>query len=470
MQPMQTTDTIAAISTAPGEGAVGIIRISGPGALATALKVFRPKSRTFKNPEPRYIYYGEFIRPDASVDGSSAIDSGLFVYMSAPGSYTGEETVELNCHGGQLVLGALLEAVVRAGARLAEPGEFTRRAFVNGKLDLAQAEAVIDVIRAQTETALTSARGRLAGLFSARVNAAKDPLVELLMRIEVELDFSEEEIDPLGADVIGKELTKAAGLIGRILDTYEEGRALRDGVGVVILGAPNVGKSSLLNILLEEERAIVTPVPGTTRDVIEETLNIRGLPVRLMDTAGLRDTADHVEAIGVRLARERVKGAQLVLFVVDAQEDASGSAELLEAAEGKKVVVVVNKTDLADEALLAGIKKRYSARKVSFISALTGEGIEGLKDAIYEQATGHPYNVAGEAPPGELAVSLRHKQLLEKALEGVERADRALADGLAGEFVASDIRIALDSLGGITGETTPDDILERIFSTFCIGK
>ncbi len=465
---MSELDTIAAVSTPWGEGGVGMIRISGPEARAVSLKVF-----SLKGHGPvieRHLHYGIMKGPDGVI-----LDNGCMVWMRGPASYTGEDVVELHCHGGTLVLRDVLSSVVKAGARPAEPGEFTRRAFLSGKLDLAQAEAVIDVIRAETGTALASARGRLEGVFSVKVREIKETLLGLLAALEAELDFPEDEVGGLSAGDITGELERAEEALAKLLSTFDEGRALREGVRALILGRPNVGKSSLLNILLEEERAIVTPLPGTTRDVIEEVINIRGIPVRLMDTAGLRETEDPVESIGVRNARGRVKDAGLILFVVDASAQEYFSSDLLELTrlEGKKTIVVANKTDLTDlvggEPQAGSFFKGYAVMRTSTIGPKGPEGIDELKDAIFSAVAGRERDSSGP-PPGELVASVRHRDSLEKCLEGVVRARDAAATGMEKEFIATDIRWAVDRLGEITGETTTEDILERIFSNFCIGK
>lgn len=457
---MSELDTIAAVSTPWGEGGVGIIRISGPEALACARAVFFSCSGS--GIRERHLHYG--LMKDSS---GETLDNGCMVFMKGPRSYTGEDVAELHCHGGGLVIREVLSAVLKGGARLAEPGEFTKRAFLAGKLDLAQAEAVIDVIRAETGTALASARGRLEGAFSRRVGIIKEALLGLLTHLEAELDFPEDEVEGLPAGVILKKLETAREDIERLLSTYEEGRALREGVRVLILGRPNVGKSSLLNILLEEERAIVTPVPGTTRDIIEEVINIRGVPIRLMDTAGLRETTDVVESIGVSSARARVRDAELILFVIDSSAPEFFDEDLreLSALGGKKVIIVANKADLAEAE--AGFFKDYTVQRTS---AIDSTGIEGLKDEVFNTVMGRLPGAAGTAPPGELVATLRHREALEKCLEGLARARVGTMAGAEREFLAADIRWAMDRLGEITGETTTEDILERIFSNFCIGK
>lgn len=472
---MSLNETIAAISTPLGEGGIGIVRVSGPAALGVAAAVFVPAARGAKTGtrpveleldiEERRFYYGRVVD-----NGGGTLDNGFLVYMKGPASYTGLDTIELHCHGGALVLKEVLVAVLAAGARPAGPGEFTRLAFVNGKLDLVQAEAVIDVIRAETASALASARGRLDGVFSSKVRKIRDGLVDIIAGIEAGLDFPEEEVpDDAG---LGAALIEAGSALKRLIDTFEEGRSLRDGVRVLILGRPNVGKSSLLNILLQEERAIVTPVPGTTRDVIEQSVNIRGIPIRLMDTAGLRETLDPIEAVGVRLARARVAEADLILFVVDLTDLSREDVELVKIAEGRKLVVVANKTDIAALDKVEAVTNIVPGHKTVFISALTSDGIEGLKDAIYEAAASRPFGSPGHAALGELTVSVRHRDALTKALEAVGRACKAVEPDVKApmECVAADLRAGLAALGEITGETATEDILDRIFEKFCIGK
>ncbi len=465
---IDSSETIAAISTPVGEGGIGIIRISGPAARPISLKVFSPV-RPLKDLEERRLVYGAITGPS----GEGPIDSGFLVFMKGPRSYTGEDTVEIHCHGGPLILKKALEAVLKGGARLAERGEFTKRAFLNGKLDLAQAESVIDLIRARTESSLSAARGRLDGLFSKKVNGIKEMLLDLVTRIEAELDFPE-DVAGVTEEFFTSESARAREDLSRLISTYDEGRVLKEGVKVLILGRPNVGKSSLLNVLLKEERAIVTPAPGTTRDIIEEVLNIRGIPVRLMDTAGLRESDDIAESIGVKAARDRISSADMILFVIDSSLYGEGSAEspdstLLKELEGKKVIVTANKSDLADEAALDAVKKRFSGQNPRFISALHSRGIEELKDAVYEVAVGRGRSVH-ERAAGELVANLRHKLSLERSLEGLIRSMDAFKGGLPRELVATDLRWAVDRLGEITGETTTEDILDRIFSGFCIGK
>ncbi len=460
-------DTIAAIATAPLEAGIGVIRISGPEALLVGRAVFSFKSAQ-EGIRPGRLYYGSVVdRPGAAV-----IDDGFFVYMKGPASYTGEDVVELYLHGSPVALKSTLDALLRNRARAAGPGEFTKRAFLNNRLDLAQAEAVMDVIRARTDDALKSARARLDGRFSAKVNKIKEAVFELLSRIEAELDFpGEDDIGstPMDALVAGVEASIEG--VKKILSTYEEGRALRQGVKTLILGRPNAGKSSLLNVLLEEERAIVTETPGTTRDVIEEAVNIKGAPFILLDTAGLRESADFIEAIGVRKARERIEGADIILFVLDAANPLfDEDRKFIQSAEGKKTILVANKTDIVGAEKQEEVKRNFPGIRTLFVSALNGSGVEALKDALYEEATGRGLRQKGDAAEGGLVASIRHRDSLQRALAGLERARAALCEGMEKELAAADLRDALNCLGEITGEVFTEDILDKIFSEFCIGK
>ncbi|MEK7313989.1 MAG: tRNA uridine-5-carboxymethylaminomethyl(34) synthesis GTPase MnmE [Deltaproteobacteria bacterium] len=461
---MNREDTIAAIATAGGEGGVGIIRISGPGAKGVGSFVFSPAKQTKAGLRPARLYYGAITNPDTG----KITDTGYMVFFKGPASYTGEDTVELHLHGGPLILKKTLSLVLRFGARLAEPGEFTKRAFLNGKLDLTQAEAVSDLIRAKTEKAYASAMGRLEGRLSKRINSIKEKLLDLAARIEAELDFSEDEIQGLKENKLLAMLKEAATEIQTLLASYDEGRVLKEGLKVLILGRPNAGKSSLLNVLLKEERAIVTHVPGTTRDVIEEVLSINGMPVRLMDTAGLRDTEDIVESMGIKRTKERAAMADLILYVVDALS--AGYAEDLSLIrsfeqDGKKIIVVANKSDLLGPEGRERLKSFFKPRNVVFVSALKETGIDVLEGKI---SCSFSKTGLAERDPGELITSIREKKSLQEALKSLERAMAACS--MPREFVAADLRQSIMRLGEITGEVTTEDILEKIFSTFCIGK
>ncbi|ACA60720.1 tRNA uridine-5-carboxymethylaminomethyl(34) synthesis GTPase MnmE [Candidatus Desulforudis audaxviator] len=458
-------DTIAAVATPPGEGGIGIIRISGPDALKIAGQVFRPVGEKDWRAGPGFrMYYGHAVDPGTG----ETVDEVLVSVMRAPKSYTREDVVEINGHGGVLPLQRILKIVLDCGARLAGPGEFTRRAFLNGRLDLVQAEAVLDVIRARTGSSLQVALGQLRGGLSERIGAMREALLQVLAEIEASIDFPEEEDVPeTRLEALAGQLAALEAGCVELLEGAEAGRVYRDGLGVAIVGKPNVGKSSLLNALLREKRAIVTDVPGTTRDVIEETVNIRGLPVRLLDTAGLRETADTVERLGVARTRDAVAGADMVLVVLDA---ASGLEDedrrVLALARGKPLVVLINKVDLAPAGIDPDAVRALVDGPVLMAAIIEGRGLNELEETIAGLVLGG--RVTGHHTV--LISNVRHQHALEQAGRYLEEARSALVSGMPLEMAVIDIRNALDSLGDITGETAGEDLLDRIFSHFCIGK
>jgi tRNA modification GTPase len=456
---MYHKDTIAAISTPLGEGGIGIVRISGAAAEEVARSIFsRLPSGGF---ESHRFYYGNICDPEAGY----LVDEALLVLMRAPRSYTCEDVVELHCHGGYLIVQKVLALVLRVGARLAEPGEFTKRAFLNGRIDLLQAEAVIEVIRGKTEAALALAQHQREGLLSSRIMVIRDAIVTALAFIEAYLDFPEDDIDPPGMDEIGTAVGASLSHIEELLHSFQQGRILREGVSVLIVGKPNVGKSSLLNTLLREKRAIVTSVPGTTRDIIEEVVNIDGLPVTLLDTAGIRDSGDEVELEGMQRALDKIPLADLILFVVDLSQPFSDEDELiLQNISARPFLVVANKADLP--AVLQVPTGVLSAPLVR-ISARDGQGIDALRTAIFTQF------VQGVALDGRDFTALsqaRHRDALQRAKERLISFQANFIDHIPLEVLAVDLRDALTALGEVTGETTPDAILDQIFSRFCIGK
>ncbi len=475
---MNLSDTICAIATPIGEGGIGIIRISGADVEKIAGAIFKPRKNTPTHPserkfakrgifENRRLYFGTIFNPS----DNTPIDDVLMAIMRKPGSFTGEDVVEFHCHGGQLVLQRALEAVLRQGTRLAEPGEFSKRAFLNGKMDLAQAEAVIDLIRAKTDLSLRLAHLQMKGALSQKINQIKNDTIDLLVPIEAGLDFpGEEDRAMFSGSEINKRLKQISDEIKKLLSTYEEGRVVREGINCIILGRPNVGKSSLLNLLLKEERAIVTPIPGTTRDVIEEVVNIKGLPLRLMDTAGLRETKDEVESAGIRFTMKRLESSEMVLFVADMSE---GKFEedigIVEKISGKKVIIVGNKTDKASEYAKKSFHKAFKEMTKVEISALLDKGTPELKQTIYNEAIGHKTGATKSLTWGVIS-NARHKISLEHAQMAVIKAEEALENGLSGEFIAIELKEAIERLGEITGAVTTEDILDRIFSQFCIGK
>ncbi len=454
-------DTIAAVATPPGEGGIGIIRISGPLSLQKALKIFRPR-KPRETYESHRLYYGDVIDPK---DGS-IIDEVLLSYMKSPRSFTAEDVVEINCHGSSAVLQKIMELLFAEGVREAGPGEFTKRAFLNGKLDLSQAEAVIDVIRAKTERGLRLAGSRLRGDLRNRLRDIRSGLISVLAVIEAYIDFPEEDIERETFRSLMDRLEASLNSMESLLDTYEEGRVYREGIHVVIAGRPNVGKSSILNALLREKRAIVTAVPGTTRDVIEEAVNIRGIPVNLIDTAGIRETLDEVEDEGVRRARKKLSEADIILYVVDDGGIHGEDRNILDGLKGRHLLLVVNKTDLMPPEKVEEIGRGVKGIRYVPVCAAEERGLDDLKDAVYEVVVSHDE----ESSPQVVISRKRHKEALSRAAAAVSRAMEGMKKGSSYEFISSDIGEALSDIGELAGETTPDDVLDRIFSEFCIGK
>jgi tRNA modification GTPase len=456
-------DTIAAISTPFGESGIGIVRISGPLAEPIALKLFRPKkddpdliSHTFN--------YGEIVDPQKG----TPIDEVLLVLMKSPKTYTREDIVEIHCHGGYLILQRVLELVLSRGARMAQPGEFTKRAFLNGRIDLIQAEAVIDLIQAKTRASLEIANQQLRGWLSKEMAGLRSRLIEHLALIEAHIDFPEEEIELITSLAKREDLEQMIDQLDSWIASYEEGRIFREGISCAIIGKTNVGKSSLLNVLLREERAIVTPIPGTTRDVIEEVLNIEGIPIRLMDTAGLRKPVDSVEQEGVKRAKERVADADFVLLVLDGSRVLDDEdVEIFGEIEGKKKVVVLNKIDLPLRISIKELKGRFEADPIVAISALRNEGINNLRKTIYDSLI---HQRVRSSPEHVVVANIRHKTALAQGRDYLSRALKGLEEGASLEFVAFEIRSALEALGEMVGETTTEDVINRIFEKFCIGK
>jgi tRNA modification GTPase len=458
-------DTIAAIATPPGEGGVAIIRVSGKNALEIISKVFkRGSASSVFDMKSHRLYRGHIIDPESE----RVLDSVLCVLMKSPHSYTGEDVVEIHSHGGYLVPKKILELLFKHGARAARPGEFTLRAFLNGKMDLAQAEAVVDVVNAQTEESLKQAELQLEGVLSQKIDGFKEIVLDVLAEVEAQVDFPEEDIDPIVKEAMEKRITELIERMDELLATYEEGRIIKYGVYTAILGKPNVGKSSLMNQLLMKERAIVSPYPGTTRDFIEEMLDVRGIPLRLVDTAGLRATADEVEKVGVELAKKKAEEAELLIAVVDGSmkldED---DFEVLNKIRRGKSILVINKSDLPQKVSEEYFTEFLPRNRIVRTSAKVGLGIEELKDKIYELLLGKEDRKEGAEV---IITELRHKVAIEKSKDSLVSFLKAMKRGESPEFLAVDLRFALDSLGEITGETTTEEVLGRIFSKFCIGK
>jgi tRNA modification GTPase len=455
-------DTIAAISTALGTAGIGIVRISGPQAQAIAVQIFRRKEGRGPLLSHRF-YLGEIIRPR----DKTVLDEVLLVFMRQPKTYTREDVVEIQCHSGVLVLQEILQAVLESGARLAEPGEFTQRAFLNGRIDLTQAEAVIDLINSKTQRSLELANRQRSGRLAAEVRRMKESLVDLLGFLEASIDFPEEEIPELSPPKVALHLRGARNDLDGLLRTYGEGVVYREGIAAVIVGRPNVGKSSLLNSLLREERAIVTAIPGTTRDVIEEVVNIEGIPLRIMDTAGLRHAKDAIEEEGIRRAQERLAQADLTIWVVDGSEPLhSEDLAILPQVRNKKTVIAINKNDLPQRFSPEDLRVQIPEASLISISALRGSGIEGLKKTIRTVVLNGRIESSSEI----ILSNLRHKQAIEVAREALSQALESLEKKFSPEFIALDLQRALEALGEIVGETTSAEVLDRIFAKFCIGK
>ncbi len=469
-------DTICAIATPAGEGGIGIVRLSGSRALQVASGLVKLRSgRPLHSLQTHVLHLGDVVLSPSlhcpeltgargSLPASDLLDEALIVYMKAPRSFTGEDVVEIQSHGGGLVLSLVCRACVAAGARLAEPGEFTKRAFLNGRLDLSQAEAVLDTIRAKSAVSLTVAQRQLRGDLAREIETARAALLGLLAHLEAGIDFVEEDIAFLRTQELARTMGEVALLVQRLRATAREGRLLREGARVVIVGRPNVGKSSLLNRLLREDRAIVTPVPGTTRDVIEESVDLEGVRAHLLDTAGIRHTEDAVEMEGIRRSRSARGNADLQVVVVDGSVPLSeDDRELIEHAMNGKHVIVMNKADLPQAVSVTALP---SGAVGVAISAKTGAGIAELRAAIRAQLIG----AGAETSDGVMIMNVRHQTALDRAAEALGQAAGSVAAGMAAELVAVDIRAAADALGEITGAITTDEILERIFSEFCIGK
>ena len=451
-------DTIAAVATPPGEGGVALVRLSGPDAERIGREVLVRKDTSW---ESHRLYYGRVKDPDRG----AVVDEVMFAFLRQPRSYTGEDTVEIHCHGGPYVVRQVLGLVLARGARHAEPGEFTKRAFLNGRLDLTQAEAVLDLIRSRTDKAAGVALGQMEGGLSQEVRALREQLVDTLVQVEAAIDFPEEEIELLRqAELAGK----VAGVVDRIavlIDSYEWGRLIREGVRVCIVGRPNVGKSSLMNALLGMDRAIVTATPGTTRDFIEEAVNLDGLPVVLWDTAGIRGGTEGVEQVGIDVTIERLEESEGCLLVLDGSAPLTHEdMEVMQRVRDKQGLVVVNKSDLGQRLAPVDVSETLPRLEQVKVSALTSQGLDELRTAL----RGCFLDSSKES---EIVVTnVRHKAALERARSSLSEVQRALEQGMPPDIVAVDLQEARDDLEEIIGAVTNDDILERIFSQFCIGK
>lgn len=457
-------DTIAAIATPPGEGGIAIVRVSGPDAIRMVDRIYRPVpgGRTLAARPGYSLGLGWIV--DANGD---KVDEVLVSLMRAPKSYTAEDVVEINCHGGQLPARRCLEETLKQGARLAEPGEFTRRAFLNGRLDITQAEAVLDVIRAKTAKGMQIALRQLEGGLGQRLRQLEERLVRVNAMVEASIDFPEEVGDIDVTEATG-ELELVAREVARILRASQRGRIYRQGIKVVIAGKPNVGKSSLLNAVLREKKAIVTDIPGTTRDVVEDYINIRGIPIRLMDTAGMRDTEDLVEKIGVEKSKEALAEADLVIIVLDVTSGITAEdREIAAMCEGKKTIVLVNKEDLEARHVSPGeLAELFPDTPIIHGSVKEEIGLEELEDTVEAMIVGEGIRVDDM----EIMVNLRHEQALRRVYQHVQAARKGLQEGVTLDCLAVDVWGALEALGEVSGKTLREDVIDRIFHDFCIGK
>lgn len=459
---MYEDTTIAAIATAPGEGGIGVIRVSGRDAAAIADKVFHMNhAASFRDVPPFSMRLGHVM------DGEIIVDEGLGVYMKGPHSYTGEDVVEIQLHGSMAALRKTLALLYDAGALLAERGAFTERAFLNGRMDLTQAEAVMDIIEARSEAALTQAESHLQGALSRFVRGARDQLKDLITKLEVTIDYPEEDLEDLTREEIGRGLSEIDGSLAKLLSRSETGRIIREGMRTIIAGRPNAGKSSLLNALLQEDRAIVTDMPGTTRDTIEESISIGGVPLVLMDTAGLRRAENQVEQIGIERARKSLKEADLILAVIDGSKAMEEEdKKLLSYIRGRKAVVILNKYDLPPVVEEKDVTALAGDVPVISLSARYGSGMDELEGVLQQMAAGQNVEAGREL----FLTNLRHTALVKKALEAVRRAEEGNNTAMPADCVAVDLTEAWNDLGEITGDTVHDELITEIFNRFCVGK
>lgn len=454
-------DTIAAIATAPGEGGIGIIRISGDESKSVLDKIFIPANPS--SLQNRKMSYGNIVDPLSN----KVIDEVLCVYMKGPKTYTVEDVVEINCHGGMVPLRKTLELVLANGARMAEPGEFTKRAFLNGRLDLSQAEAVIDVIKAKTDKTFDVALNQLEGIFSERIREIRNKLVDILVNLTVNIDYPDEDIEEITYEKLSFDLNEVLSEIENLLSSADTGRIMRDGLSVAIIGKPNVGKSSLMNSLLKETRAIVTEIPGTTRDTIEEHISIKGIPVRLTDTAGIRETDDIIEKIGIEKSKESFNQADLVIFILDSSRNLEHEdMEIMELINPDKTVILLNKIDLNQILKKDDILLKNPGFTIIETSMKNQMGISEIENKIVDLVYGGKVSQNNNL----MVTNVRHKDILEKSRKSLDDAINMVKMQEALEFIEIDVNSAYESLGEIIGETVQDDIINEVFARFCLGK
>lgn len=458
---MKEFDTIAAVATTVGEGGVSIIRVSGDNSLKIVSSIFEGKNKRRLDDIKSYtMRYGHIVDKD-----KNHIDEVIVSYMKGPRSFTAEDVVEINCHGGVIATNRVMQEVLKAGARMAEPGEFSKRAFLNGRIDLSQAEAIIDIINAKTELSMKSALMQSEGGISKEIEVLRNDLLSTIAHIEATVDYPEDDLEEVTADMAVMKLNEVLLTINNLLDTADEGKILREGLNTVIVGKPNVGKSSLLNALTKENRAIVTDIPGTTRDVIEEYINISGVPIKIIDTAGIRETEDLVEKIGVEKSKEKINEADLIILILDnSRAIEEEDKEIIEHIKDKKYIVLLNKIDLdgkINKDDLISLNSDY----IFNVSIKTGENIEKIKECIKELF------FKGEIATNDIIITnTRHKEALFRAKENIESSIDALKNTFAIDLASIDIRNAWTILGKITGNTLEENIIDKIFSEFCLGK
>ncbi|MCR2805305.1 tRNA uridine-5-carboxymethylaminomethyl(34) synthesis GTPase MnmE [Paenibacillus soyae] len=456
-------DTIAAISTAVGEGGIAIIRISGPQAISGTDAIFQSKI-SLKDADTHTVHYGHIIDPASG----ERVEEVLVTLMRGPRSFTAEDVVEINAHGGVIAVKKVLDVVLQQeGIRTAEPGEFTKRAFLNGRIDLMQAEAVIDLIRSKSDRAFSVARKQAEGTLSKKIKALRQTVIELLAHIEVNIDYPEHDVEEMTSAYIREQCQSAIGEIDKLLKTASEGKILREGIMTAIVGRPNVGKSSLMNVLTQENKAIVTDIPGTTRDVIEQFVTLNGIPLRLLDTAGIRETSDVVERIGVERSRDALQDADLILFVLNYNEPlGEDDRQLLAQLEGRSVIVIINKMDLPGRLELSEVEKYVPAESIVKMSVLQESGLDALESTISEMF------FEGQLESNDLTYvsNVRHISLLKRAKQSLADAIEATHVGIPIDVIQIDARQAWESLGEILGDEAGDSLIDQIFSQFCLGK
>ncbi|WAA12293.1 tRNA uridine-5-carboxymethylaminomethyl(34) synthesis GTPase MnmE [Fervidibacillus halotolerans] len=457
------TDTIAAISTPIGEGAIGIVRLSGKDSIPIVDRLFKsPSGKRLKDAKTHTIHYGHLY------DGDVLVEEVMVSVMKGPKTFTREDVVEINCHGGIVSVNRVLETVLANGARLAEPGEFTKRAFMNGRIDLSQAEAIMDLIRAKTDRAMNVALGQMEGRLSRMIRKLRSEILEVLAQVEVNIDYPEyDDVEEMTHKLLKEKALFVKQEISRLLDTAKQGKILREGVATAIIGRPNVGKSSLLNSFARENKAIVTDIPGTTRDVIEEYVNIKGVPLKLIDTAGIRETDDTVERIGVERSRKVVKEADLILFVLSNNEQLTEEDRLLfQMIQGMEAIIVINKTDLPTKIDIKEVERLAEGRPIVYLSLMEDRGLEQLENTITSKF------FSGEIETNDFTYvsNARHISLLKEALKSVDDVLNGIEAGIPVDILQIDMTKIWETLGEITGDTVHDELINQLFSQFCLGK